>query len=170
MTEQEITAGGGETRMDEVAALLAQMRELEPQVHVYGPAGEDAIRQLEAAFGRPLPPSYRAFLARFGGFSILDSSYSGIIDGKIEEGRGWAWTDTKYAREWCQLPEHYLVVPPDEDGFKCLDFSRTGPDGEHPVVYHMPFRVSPFAELAPSYGAWLTEDLQAMVEARAEDA
>ncbi|MFP5370313.1 MAG: SMI1/KNR4 family protein [Actinomycetes bacterium] len=156
--------------MDEIATLLARMRELEPEVYIYGPAAEDTIRQLEAACGRPMPPSYRAFLARFGGVSILDTTYSGIIDGKVEEGRGWAWTDTKYARERCQLPEHYLVVQPDEDGFKCLDFSRAGPGGEHPVIYHMPFRVTPFHELNPSYGAWLTEDLQAMVDAWAEDA
>ena len=73
-------------RMDEVAALLSRMRELEPEVHVYGPADEDTIRQLEAAFGRPMPPSYRAFLARFGGFSIIDSSYSGVIRGTIDGG------------------------------------------------------------------------------------
>jgi len=151
--------------MDAIAALLARMRELEPQVHVYGPAAEDAIRELEAAFERRMPPSYRAFLARFGGFSVLDSSYSRIVDGRIDEGRGWAWTDTKYAREWCRLPDHYLVVQPDEDGFKCLDFSRTGSDGENPVVYHMPFRSTPFHELGSNYRLWLIEDLQAMVEA-----
>src|SRR3954451_22256316 len=99
--------------MDEVAALLARMRELEPHVSVYGPAAEDTIRELEAAFGRPMPPSYRAFLARFGAFSIVDNSWLGIIDGKIDGGRPWAWSDTKRAREWCQLPEHYLVVEPD---------------------------------------------------------
>jgi hypothetical protein len=156
--------------MDEVATLLARMRELEPGVYVYGPAAEDVIRQLETAFGRPMPPSYRAFLARFGGFSILDNTYSGVIDGKIDQGRGWAWTDTKYARGWCQLPEHYLVIQPDEDGFKCLDFSRIGADGEHPVVYHMPFRNTPFNEMGCSYQAWLTVDLQGMVDAWAEDA
>jgi len=151
--------------VDEIAALLVRMKELEAHVYIYGPAAEDTIRQLEVAFGRQMPPSYRAFLARFGGFSILDSSYSGIIDDKIEQGRGWAWTDTRYAREWCQLPEHYLVVQPDEDGFKCLDFGRVGPDGEHPVIYHMPFRKTPFNELNPSYATWLTEDLKAMIAA-----
>lgn len=156
--------------MDEVEALLTRMRELEPEVHIYGPAAEDAIGQLETAFGRPMPPSYRAFLARFGGFSIIDSSYSGVIRGTIDDGRGWAWTDTELAREWCQLPEHCLVVQPDEDGFKCLDFSRAGDDGEHPVVYHMPFRKTPFNEMGRSYEAWLVEDLRAMVDAWAEDA
>ena len=117
-----------------------------------------------------MPPSYRAFLAWFGAFSIIDSSYSGIIGDTIDGGGGWAWTHTQYARGWCQLPEHYLVVQPDEDGFKCLDFSRTAPDSEHPVVYHMPFRETPFNEMAPSYGAWLIEDLRGMVDAWAEDA
>ena len=80
--------------MDEIAALLVRMKELEPEVYVYGPAAEDTIRQLEAAFGHPMPLSYRMFLARFGAFSILDRTYSGIIDGKIEQGRGWTLTDT----------------------------------------------------------------------------
>jgi hypothetical protein len=154
--------------VDDVAALLDRMRELEPEVYVYGSAPEYAIRQLEAAFGRPMPPSYRAFLERFGGVNILNTNYSGIIGGKIEE--GWAWPVTKRAREECKLPAHYLVVQPDEDGFVCLDFSRSGEADEHPVIYHMPFRNTPFNEMAPSYAAWLTEDLRAMVEAWAEDA
>jgi hypothetical protein len=156
--------------VDEIAALLDRMRQLEPEVHIYGPAAENIIQQLEAVFGHPMPPSYRAFLARFGAFTIMNSCYSGIIRGKIAEGRGWTWTDTSQARGWCQLPEHYLVVQPDEDGFTCLDFSRTGSDGEHPVVYHMPFRRTPFQEMAANYQAWLTDDLRAMVEAWTEDA
>lgn len=154
--------------MDEIATLLDRMRELEPEVYVYGPASEETIAQLEAAFGHAMPPSYRAFLARFGAFSIVDSSYSGIINGQIAQGRGWAWTDTLAARNHSQLPEHYLVIQPDEDGFKCLDFSRIGPDGERPVIYHMPHRRTPFHELDPSYGAWLADDLRAMIEAWVE--
>lgn len=151
--------------MDEIAALLDQFRQLEPETYVHGPADEHVIRELEVAFGRPMPPSYRAFLARFGSLSILDSSFSGIIDCKLEQGRGWAWTDTKYAREWCKLPEHYLVVEPDSDGFVCLDFSRTRADGEHPVIYHMPFRETPFNELTASYGEWLRRSLEGYIEA-----
>ena len=151
--------------MNEIAVLLDRMQELEPQMHVYGPASDVAIQQLEASFGRPMPPSYRAFLARFGAFHIVNWCYSGIIADQTNEGRGWAWTDTLVAREYCRLPEHYLVVQPDEDGFTCLDFSRVGSDGEHPVIYHRPFRETPFNELGSSYKAWLVEDLQAMIEA-----
>ncbi len=155
--------------MDEVAALLARMQELEPEVHVYEPTTEDLIQQIEAAFAQPMPPSYRAFLTRFGGFSIVDSPYSGITCAAIDSARGSAWTDTQRARAWCQLPVHYLVVQPDQDGFTCLDFSRTASDGEHPVIYHMPFRKTPFNELAPNYETWLIEDLRGMYSAWAED-
>jgi hypothetical protein len=164
------TCEWGCTLMEEIAALLIGMRELEPEVYVYGQATEERIRELEEVFGQPMPPSYREFLAKFGAFSIIDSSYSGIIDNTIEDGRGWAWSDTKLAREWCQLPIHFLVVKPDEDGFTCLDFSRIRADGEHPVVYHMPFRRTPFNEMGTSYKEWLTKDLQAIIAVRAEDA
>ncbi len=155
--------------LDEIAVLLDRMRELESEVQVYGPAPEDAIRGLEAAFGEPMPPSYRAFLSRFGGVSILDSSYSGIIDGKIEEGRGWAWSDTLTAREECRLAPHLLVVMPDEDGFKCLGFSRRTQDGECAVVYQWPSRPRP-RQIAANYGAWLSEDLRYRIAAWVSDA
>ena len=151
--------------MDEIAALLARMRELEPEVHIQGPALEHEIELLEARFGRPMSPSYRAFLSRFGAFSIVNSVFSGIITGKYADCKGNVWVDTTLAREWCKLPDHYLVISPDEDGFECLDFNRTTSEGEHPVVYHMPFRETPFHECAPSYVAWLRESLEVMIEA-----
>ena len=154
--------------LDEIAALFDRMRDMELEVYVYGPAPEIAIRELEAAFGERMPPSYRAFLAHFGGASILDSSFSGIIDGKIEEGRGWAWSDTLTAREDHHLPLHLLVVEPDEDGFKCLDFSRRAPDGECPVVYQWPHLRRP-QQVAASYGIWLKESLRSMIAAREEN-
>ena len=151
--------------MDEIAILLARFRDLEPETYIYGPADENVIAELEATFGRSMPPSYRAYLARFGAISILDNSLSGIIDGMIDLGRGWAWTDTRYARDWCKLPEHYLVVEPDSDGFVCQDFSRTRADGECPVIYHIPFRTTPFNELGESYGEWLRRSLEGYIEA-----
>lgn len=155
--------------MEEVARLLDRMRELEPQVYVYGPAPEEVIRQLESIFGHPMPPSYRAFLARFGGVEIVNTAYSGIVEGQIDSGGGCSRTHTETDRERWQLPLHYLVVEPDEDGPMCLDFSRRGPDGEHPVVYHMPFR-SHVDTVAPNYGAFLTRALRAKVEAWDDDA
>ena len=86
--------------MDEVAALLARMRELEPHVYVYGPTAEDTIRQLEAAFGHPMPPSYRAFLARWGAVLYQDRW-------RDDDGAGTrkkkAASKTKYACPVCGL-------------------------------------------------------------------
>jgi lipopolysaccharide biosynthesis glycosyltransferase len=58
-----------------------------------------------------------------------------------------------------------LVVEPDQDGFTCLDFSREMPDGERPVVYHFPFKKTPFHDYRQNYGEWSAESLRAMVEA-----
>jgi len=150
--------------MDEITALLDRVRELRPRLRVYGPADEGTVQELEAAFGRPMPPSYRAFLVRFGSINVINTTFSGIIDGQIDQCWGCAWADTLRAREECQMPKHYLVVQPDEDGFKCLDFSHVRADGEHPVVYHFPFKKTPFHTYNPSYGEWLKENLEAMIE------
>ena len=151
--------------MNEIEVLLARLRRSSIEVFVGGPADENAISRLEDAFGRLMPPSYRAFLARYGGLNIADTTYSGIIDGAIDDGRGTAWADTKVAREQCQIPAHYLVVQSDDDGFKCLDFAQTGLDGEHPVIYHMPYWSTPFHELSPSFGAWINMALRATTDA-----
>jgi hypothetical protein len=151
--------------MDEIVPLLDRMKELEQETYVYGPASEDSVRELEAVFGRAMPPTYRTFLKTFGAFSIIEGTYAGIMQGIVDGGRECAWTVTKLGREHCKLPDQYLVVEPDQDGYVCLDFSRTRPDGEHPVVYHMPFRETPFNELAGSYGEWLKETLKAYVDA-----
>jgi hypothetical protein len=152
------------TVMDEIAELVERLREVDPQFWLSVPATEQQIAELASAFGRPMPPSYRTFLARYGALCFPNDYYSGIIDGNIDASRGCAWTDTKYAREFCQLPPHYLVVQPDDDGYVCLDFSRTTTNDEHPVVYHMPFRNTPFNELAPNYAAWLRECLLGWLE------
>jgi hypothetical protein len=150
--------------MDDIAELIERLRAAGRNVWQSVSATEQQVADLECAFGQQMPPRYRTFLQRWGAIGVLGSMYSGIINGKIEGSRGCAWTDTKRAREFCQLPPHYLVVQPDEDGYVCLDFSRTAPGGEHPVVYHMPFRNTPFNELAPNYAAWLRERLGAMID------
>lgn len=149
--------------MDEIAALLDRMRSLERETYVFGGASAEAIRELESLFGQAMPPSYRAFLARFGSVSVLNTVFSGILKGRVDGGMGCAWTDTKRDRKRWKLEPHYLVVQPDEDGPTCLDFSRKSADGEHPVVFQMPFR--PSSDLSDSYGKWLGENLNAMVKA-----
>ena len=154
--------------MDEIKTLLDRMTRIGLEVRVYGPAQEDVIPELEVAFGERMPPSYRAFLTQLGGVSILDSSYSGLIDGKINEGGGWAWTDGLTAREHADLAPHLLVVQPDDDGYKCLDFSQRTSNGECPVIYQWPHLRQPH-QIAASFGAWLMEDLRQRIVAFRDD-
>src|SRR4051794_38936572 len=109
--------------IDEAADLFEAMAQLEPHVHVAGAASEAAILELERVFGRPMPPSYRQFLERFGSASILNTVYSGIRNGQILGEMGLAMQDTLRDRERWHLPAHYLVIEPNEDGPMCLDFS-----------------------------------------------
>jgi len=153
--------------VDEVAALIDQMRALEPHTTVAGPASESAIRELESAFGHPMPPSYRAFLARFGGLTIHANCVSGVTDGQIDGEMGRAWCDTQLARQQWQLPAALLVVEPDGEEPACLDFGQRGPDGECPVVRFQSYRNSAYVT-DPSFGVWLVESLQAYVEAWSE--
>jgi hypothetical protein len=77
---------------------------------------------------------------------------------------GRAWADTLRDRKRGQLPHHYLVVAPDEDGPQCLDFSRRRAEGECPVIYFMPFRTA-VTTVGPDYGTWLTDSLRSMIKA-----
>jgi hypothetical protein len=153
--------------VDEVAALIDRMRAVEPHVTVAGPAPEAAIRELEAVFGHPMPPSYRAFLARFGGLTIHANCVSGVTDGQIDGEMGRAWCDTQVARERWRLPAELLVVEPDEEEPACLDFGRREPHGECPVVRFQSYRGSAYVT-DPSFGVWLVESLKASVEAWSE--
>ncbi len=153
--------------MDEVAALIDQMRALEPHVTVAGPAPELAILQLEATFGQPMPPSYRMFLGWFGGMTIHANCVSGITDGQIDGEMGRVWCDTQLARERWRLPPELLVVEPDEEEPACLDFTRRGPNGECPVVRFQSYRGSAYFT-DPSFGVWLVESLKASIEAWSE--
>jgi hypothetical protein len=153
--------------VEEVAALIDQMRLLEPHVCVAGPAPEAAVQHLEATFGHSMPPSYRAFLSRFGGITIHANCISGITGGQIEGEMGRVWTDTQLARERWQLPSDLLVVEPDDEEPACLDFGRRGQNGECPVVRFQSYRNSAYVT-DPSFKVWLVESLKASVEAWSE--
>jgi hypothetical protein len=153
--------------MDEVAALIERMRTLEPHTAVAGPASESAVRELEEAFGNTMPPSYRAFLSRFGGLTIHAKCVSGVTDGQIDGEWGRVWCHTQLDRRRWNLPVTLLVVEPDEEEPACLDFAQRASDGECPVVRFQSYRNSAYVT-DPSFGAWLVESLKAYVEAWSE--
>jgi hypothetical protein len=153
--------------MDKVAALIDRSRALGLTVTAAGPAPESAVWQLEEVFGHEMPPSYRAFLARFGGLAALGRHVSGVSDGQIDGAVGRAWYDTQAARARWRLPAELLVVEPDEEEPACLDFARRGWDGERPVVrFHRDRGLAPVTD--PSFEVWLLGWLRAAVGAWGE--
>ncbi len=89
---------------------------------------------LERLFGRPLPASYRAFLAEFGGLYLNDRAVSGLVGATADDASmGNTWFDTQALRKH-GAPASLVVISPHEDGAYCLDLDRMRTDGECPVV------------------------------------
>jgi hypothetical protein len=148
--------------MDELARLIESFRRDGLPVAVAGPAPEAAVRELEAVFGHEMPPSYRAFLLRFGGLhipalpgrNVPEQRISGITDGLIGGAVGRAWHDTQLARSYWEMPADVLVIETGYAPMACLDFGRRRLGGECPVA-----RFDPAAGVDtvtdPSFGVWL---------------
>jgi hypothetical protein len=151
--------------VDEVARLIDQFRAAGLPVVAAGPAPEAAIRELEAAFGREMPPSYQAFLARFGALAVGNAHVAGVTAGRIDGGPDRAWYLTQPARERFDLPADVLVIEAGCTPPACLDFGRRTFDGECPVA-----RFDPLAGLDvvsdPSFAVWLPVWLRALADER----
>jgi len=146
--------------MEDLDKLIARIRANGDEVWISGPQSAKAVAELEKAVGARLPPSYRAFLMRYGSFSILDSYVSGIIDEQpLAPGNGALYWDTQWLRREYDLPDHLLVVQPDEDAPYCLDTRAAAADGEYPVICYE-LRSRHVESIAPSFGAWFAEWLR----------
>jgi len=145
--------------MDEIEALIARLRGEGQRVWVAGPQPEQSIIELEHALNVRLPPSYRTFVAKFGGFSLLNSVVSGIIgEDPLAVGTGRLHWDTQRFRQEYGMPDHLLVVQPDEDAPYCLDIRKQRPDGEMPVVCYE-LHSGHSSQMASSFSEWFTEYL-----------
>jgi len=150
--------------MDEIEALIAQIRLNGRQVWMAGSQSEASVAELEQAMGIAMPPSYRAFLLKFGGFSVGNSFISGIVDGEsLGKGTGWLFGDTQKFREDYQLPSYLLVVEANEDAPYCLDSRSPDTSGEFPLVcYELHSRH--VGRMANSFGEWFMEWLRLSAE------
>lgn len=102
-----------------------------------GPQSEARVATLERSVGAALPPSYRAFLRRYGAGGIRAlTGISGIYDEPLSMELGTAHGDTARARTDHAMPNHLIVIERGDEHFPpmCLDTARPGPDGEYPVV------------------------------------
>lgn len=97
--------------MNTIDELLNKLRHAGTDVWLAGPQTESSINALENAIGIRMPPSYRNFLAKFGGMGIDDSFVSGIIDGDpVGAGTGWLVADTIRFRNDYGMPNYLLTV------------------------------------------------------------
>lgn len=150
--------------MDEIANLIGQLQDAGHRVWLAGPQPEEVIATLERELGVALPPSYRQFLAKFGGFSLPNSPISGILRGDpLGQNISWLYGATQRFRSEFGMPDFLLVIQPDEDAPYCLDTRRSRPDGEYPLVCYE-LRSRSINRMAPSFGEWFTTYLRLRVE------
>src|SRR5262245_61485830 len=95
-----------------IEQLIAEIEALGEVFEWAGPQSEQSVRELERALGAELPPSYRAFLLRYGaGGKRAWIGISGIYDNDpLSMELGTAYGDTIRARERYGLPPHLIVV------------------------------------------------------------
>jgi hypothetical protein len=150
--------------MDEIDALIERIRANGHKVWVAGPQSDEAIVELEQTLGVRMPPSFRDFLSRFGGFALGNSFISGIINNKpLATGTGRLYWDTQRFRREYGVPDHLLVVQPDEDAPYCLNMTAPKPDGEVPMVcYELHSRH--IGRIAGSFREWFVNWLQLRAE------
>jgi len=121
--------------MATIHELLARAEANGHEVWSDGPQPEAAIAALESTLGVRLPPSYRDFIARYGGMAIHNSTISGIIGGQpLDENGGSLYGDTMAFRNEHGLPDHLLVIQPNDDAPYCLDTRSPSTAGELPVI------------------------------------
>jgi hypothetical protein len=102
---------------------------------VAGPATDSAIATAEESLGIAFPPSYRAFVRRFGALTLpprLGTIHSFVGLGDVEKG---IVQRTLHARVENGLGEGYLIVGlgAEVGEWYCLDTSLTRDDGECPI-------------------------------------
>ena len=150
--------------MDTLDALIEQVQRAGRTLKFYGPQNIESIQALEKALSVKLPPSYVAFLRRFGGGGEGASTpIAGIYENQpMTEGVGSVYGETILAREDYRLPSDYIVIYSDDEikAVWCIDMRRTMPDGECPVVSFDVNSGSTNATIAPTFGSFFEHYLQ----------
>jgi antitoxin YobK len=120
-----------------IEQLITEIESLGEVFEWAGPQTQQSVAILENSLGVRLPPSYRAFLLRYGAGGIRAyEGISGIYNDPLSMHLGTAYGDTTRMRTDRGMPSHLIVIERGDEHFPpmCLDTSRLGPDGEYPVV------------------------------------
>lgn len=127
-----------------------------------GAKEEQLVAAAEQALGIDFPPSYRAFLLRFGCGDIEGLEFYGLIDDDFRTSSipNSIWL-TLQERE-SGLPDHLVLIFSTGDGtYYALDTKRTQVDGECAVVSYDVSGNSSY--IADDFGTFLLSELQAVL-------
>lgn len=152
-----------------IEQLIAEIESLGEVFEWAGPATEQSVAALEGILGVPLPPSFRAFLMRYGAGGI--QAYEGISgiwnnDPLLVSG-GTAWGDTHRMRTERGMPSHLVVIERGDEHFPpmCLDTSRPDANGEYPVVAFWLISRTVSTDSYPTFADYLEHSLACSLEA-----
>lgn len=142
----------------DLEAALADLDRNTDKVHFTGPASSAAVAEAERALGVRFPPSYRAFVERYGAGSIAGRELYGVLDDPVAPGPPNVVWVTERARQDFGLPRQFVVlVDFDDSSAVALDSSLSASDGEQPVLRIWPGEPGDVidSELARDFGAFL---------------
>lgn len=126
--------------IDLIERVRHRLHEVDQPCVVAGPASEEAVASAEEQLGIAFPPSYRAFLRRFGGLALpaklaVVHDFLGIAPGESDRDVDNVVSRTLAAREAHRLSPGLVVVGigAQANEWFCLDAARPSGD-ELPVV------------------------------------
>jgi hypothetical protein len=147
---------------------IAELEDLGEVFEWAGPQTAASVAELERALGVTLPPSYRAFLLRYGAGGIrAQEGVSGISDDEpLSMALGTTYGDTIRARTDRGMPAHLIVIERGDEHFPpmCLDTAQPAPDGEYPVVGFWLRSRTVSTDSYASFAEYLEERLAALLE------
>ncbi|MEZ4399351.1 MAG: SMI1/KNR4 family protein [Kofleriaceae bacterium] len=159
--------------VDLIERVRRRLDEIERRCVVPGPASEPAIAAAEAELGASFPPSYRAFVGRYGALGLpADLAVVHDFCGLAAPDRA---TDVVHAtldaRAANQLADRLIVVGKGADAAEwfCLDTGRATDDGECPVVLYDPATNEVDQVFYVDFGAMVREVLEFVEDTLRDD-
>ena len=117
--------------MDDYERAVALIEDNDEEADFDGPKPPELIELAERAVGLRFPPTYRRFLSEFGAGNFGSAEIYGVIDEDFEHSSvpDAIWLALNQPR-----PGLFVFYAVGEGTEFCLDITRTGSDGEMPVV------------------------------------
>ncbi len=145
-------------------ALSLIERNLE-QADFVGARNDKLISLAETVLGLKFPPTYRAFLKKYGCGDIAGKEFYGLISENFENSSipDSVWL-TLSERSTSQLPIDLILISSTGDGaYYAINCSKRFDNQEHPIVIWEPGTANPIAQLeivSRDFGEFLLDTLE----------